>query len=755
MKSGLLEMQDLVPNTGDLMQAAYGALVGDRAFISWGVHKGRNPDRLDTMGLTKIRVYDAAVQGDVDFFTGLHATLTADPWHFPPSLRTLISKDPDNPDKGTRPIDDPCELKRLVTICVRHVIESRAEGSMHPGQYGGRPNWAIKPACSRPGATMQDHVATAIWQGMREGYRHVLALDLKDAFGLVPEQAAITVLKALGLDEQAAQWIWRLCKIDAVNARRRSIRYTRQGRGIEQGNVLSAMVMNLVLAPLFRRLDSRLDVRVVSYLDDVYVLARTPETAREAFYTFRQSARARGFTNVRRLREEGDPTDSKNSVIINIVNQPVTVLKTYEVDALGISLHPGKVVELKSEGRLTGKVTISTFRKISDCRSLTKGACRLRNSDAIQPAPMKPVTAPCSSISSSDGEPQGTLLPSNPPWIMKVRDESVRKTVSLGNPGYVSLTIGIQKLKSPDLHDIKIEKLRTSDESLPSLSTTIPLCECVMPSRCKQADGIPGNDRDSYQTAGGQTLDRSGNRAEDRPRYLSVHSPEIQLYLTRPGRFVVGDRFKGAIVDLRNLTQVIGDDVPEGTIVQIINKMIRLVRVNNRAAVLIGPRESWTAITGIIGNDGDPTYRRTGYEFQTDGSVKIELVHRTRRQKPPSLPAAPSEAPVVIRSIRVVNRALNCHKVEVTVEGRRFTGCYNATSPNEMAGILETIAYILKIFPLWIVAVPCQMAPILADHERMEPCNVGIRLALNSVLRNRTWSRSGEEWLLGLSKNKV
>jgi len=727
MISGL-PIDSLMPTAEMLYYAAYGAFAGDRACISWGVHKGRNPGRRDTMGLTKEVVYDAAVHGDMAFFLNLHQALTANPWQFPPSLRTLIPKDAEDPGKGTRPIDDPCELKRLVTLCVRHEIETLAERDMHPGQYGGRPAWAIKPACLRKGATMQDHVATAIWQGIRQGYRHVLVLDLKDAFGLLPERAALDVLQDIGIDNEAAKWVWRLCQIDAVDSRTRRIHYTRQGRGIEQGNVLSATLMNLVLAPICRSMERSLDVQVFGYLDDIYVLAPTEEIATEAFFRFRQSARDRGFTNVRRLRHQDDPADSKNSHIINIDEQTVTVLKTYEIDSFGISLHPDKVLKL----RQVGKVSLSKFRKLSNCRALTKAACRSRNLKAIQPAIRKPVNHP-SIIVTPVNMTGRTYLPLDPLQEPPVSDTGSPVTLEVLNKE-------LKELKNPDVRDSRNEAFHAPD------GVTSPYSERIMSSRCKLAGGIP---KDSHQTAGGQTLGRGRGNTGGYPAHLSVLHPDIRTNVIRPGNLQLGNQYKGHILDLRNIRSVIPGDIPVGSIKQVVNRLVKLVRVENKAVVVIDPREPMTAVKGVLGREGDDAYRQMDSHFQEDGGLRITLVRRS--VKIASMPSAkaPDDAQIAIRDVRKVNRAFNRYQVRLTIGGACRVMYFDASSPNDTVGVLEALAYVMKRFPDSVVAVGVDVVPLLEDPESVEPSNVGIRRALDADLRQWSWSSAGDGWLVG------
>jgi len=487
--------------------------------------------------------------------------------------------------------------------------------------------------------------------------------------------------------------------------------------------------MNLALAPIIRCLESHLDVRVFAYLDDLYVTARDEEIATEAFYRFRQSATTRGFSNVRRLKKDTDPVDSKNSQIINVDVQPVTVLKTYQVDGLGISLHPDKVSNLRQGGNPSGKVTLSKLWKLSDCRSLTKAACKIRNPDAIQLAHQKPVNNPCDTPSSPAEGTHGTI---------EFRDK-------LNSPlEYTDDVIPDRNNQNPDgldAHDIQSRK------SLPSFFFPKGR-EIVMSSRCHGADGIPYY-RDSHRPQGVTTPDRGMGEAGDRSSFLSVHWSDVQPSPFTPGRITSGNRYKGRLLDLTNISSAIGNEVTTGAIVQGVNRLIRAVRIENRAEVRIDPKELWTALSTILGNTDDAVYTRQSFRFQTDGTVIMELVAQAKKRDLGRSGPIPPDADIAVRSIRTIARANNRHKVTLVVNGTVRSESYDASSPNETVGVLEALAHVVKRFPDSVVAVPIDVAPLLEDTESIEPANVGIRRVLDAELRHWSWTSTGDGWLVG------
>ena len=781
----VITIQDLLPTGEGMMNDAYSSTSGDPVVESVGIHKGQNPNRRDTMGLTKTIIHDRAAAGDFWWFNQLADQFRNAPFRLPPSLRTWIPKDEDNPDKGERPVDDPAELKRLVTLFVRWRIGRQAEMMMTKGQYGGRPARFITPVCERKGATAQDQVAAAIHQAIWQGYPHCLMLDLTNAFGLVPRRAAIREFKRMGCDDEAAQWIWRLVHIDAVDARNRRTRYPRRGRGIkpgiEQGNPLSSMTMNQVLAPIFRRMEARLNVRVFSYLDDIYVMTPTEDEAYEAFKWFRQSARSRGFTNVRRLWSPGDPADSKNSRIIDTRQEPVPVLKTYLVDSIGISLHPKKVSKFIAEKLIRGKLTIGELRQVTQCQALTKRASRERTPEIIRLAPWDRshlsavagevgcgstddpigyhhlcVPAPASEkqehglqvdneVGAYPVEPEPTS--SQPPYPREIgRTEDVGCPMSAYLTGMGSSDGTLYPCCCP------MDGKRMDEDGLHcSSSSYLPYC-VGMHSQFDQAGDIPRNG-DSPETEGGETRDRRGDVAAERHPCLSVLS-EVGKRLVAERRRP-GNDYKGSVLDLRGLSSLIAGRLD---LVQTVNRLIKIVRIERRATLLIDPVEEWTADPGLLGNSEDPVYEQTSYELQPDGTARLELYHRRQKPVRTSPPEPPAGVDLVISRVRCVNFGLFEYEVTFTHKGRRGREVVSVGTPNGAAGAFRAIGTIIGRHPansvaIWLRGLAGVME--LLTNEEAKPTQVVFRQDFKELLDWMEWNEDGA-WLMGShSRNRT
>jgi len=216
-----------------------------------------------------------------------------------------------------------------------------------------------------------------------------------------------------------------------------------------------------------------------------------------------------------------------------------------------------------------------------------------------------------------------------------------------------------------------------------------------------------------------------------------------------PGRLSFGDKFKKSILDLTNMAPLIGNEVAAGSIVQGVNRLVRLVRLDNQAEVRIDPTEAWTAIPTILGNAEDAVYTRKSFKFQSDGTAIIVLVAQTKKRDFCSSESLPQEADVAVRSIHAVARANNRHRITMKVNGNAHTELHDASSPNDTVGALEALAQVLKRFPDSVVAVAVDVVPLLQDSDHIEPSNVGIRRALEPLLSNWSWSRAGDDWFVG------
>ena len=360
------KLDALQATVAGLLYCAYFILSGDIVSLHLGRHRG-HPDFADVMGITKRVVYNAAINGDIAFFQMLWKK-TQGGLYLPKSYRVFARK----PDGGVRPIDVPSEAKRLFSVFVRLVLEPLIEPLLPRGMFGRRSRW-VEKACRRRGATTLDHMAATVHQLINEGYVFALTVDLRDAFGCLPHRTLWTTLRGVGLGEQEIRYILRLVRIDAIDKHGKT--YRRIGHGIEQGNCLSAMLLNLGLAPVFKDLQKYRVVAATSYVDDLYLLCRTRQDARDTFFRFKAATRRLGFKNVRKLVEDdGAEYDGgdKSSRILDVRETPLTMLKTYLVAPGSIGLTPEKEQKLHEELPANGPISPRMARKAASAQAITK-----------------------------------------------------------------------------------------------------------------------------------------------------------------------------------------------------------------------------------------------------------------------------------------------------------------------------------------------------------------------------------------------
>ena len=759
-------LQNLLPSGEDLFLVAYSSTSGDAVVDAVGTHQGRDPHRRDTMGISKRMVHDHAVRADLVWFSKLSEQLKKNPHKMPPSLRTLIMKDENDPTKGTRPIDDPSELKRLACLHVRKLLQEMAESRMTPGQLGGRPAASIYPYCKRKGSTTQDHLATALHQEIWNGRPICLMADLKDAFGLVPRAAAIQAFKNLGLDKKAASWLWRLVRIDAVDTKDQGKKYRRVGRGIEQGNPLSSTVMNLVLASIFMKMEGSLPVKIYAYLDDIYIMSNSVQTAEKAFKDFRDLAHKNGFTNVRRLWKPGDPTDSKLSRIVDCRKETMTVLKTYEVDQSGISLHLKKIKELQEEGLVKHPVKMSDLRNCSNCRALTKGATKTRNKDVLVTRNSMSKISWSRSCPAPAGEGIGSIQDStrkHHPNIQEDRckDDGESPSISKDEPGHVSYENHYpNEIVDHIGHNDSYEGIAMSECCLESICQDgVPDGNmdyihdflsnglCLHSHKCQdlgnQAGGIPALG-DNPATERGDTLGKTWTGTAAPSRILPF------FFLVQPSPGSAGNAFKGHVLDLRGLE----DHLSQGDstdIIQLVNRLIKLVRTQRKAVILIDPSEAWTSLPGILGNHGDPTYQRTSYEYLPDGSVQVSLVQEKKHRKAPKHTKSPTpKVDLALMKVRCVNLGLFQYEVRFQHQGRQHREIFQVTTPNGTAGAIEAVVEVLEKHQPNTVAIRLQgalgVAEYLPDRE-VTPAHTVLHQSWKRLQRWRWLQEEG--WVMG------
>ena len=749
----IITLADLLPTNERMMEIAYTSTAGDPAALSIGRHAGRDPKRRDTMGITKRMIYERALARDLGWFEAHAAWIKFDPFRWPPSLRAMVPKDRTNRSGGTRPIDDPAEVKRLV----RDVLARKLAARFTDGQLGGRRADLSPVYCERKGATSQDQVATAIWKTIGQGYTWCVLIDLEDAFGRVPEVLALQELKAMGVSDEAARFIWRLVRIDAVlrsdlnSSSKTQQLITRKGMGIEQGNALSADLMNLVLAPVLRRVEARMDVRTFTYLDDIYLMCRNEAEAREAYSRFKAIAKGLGFDNVRALWKPGRKAKGKLSQVVDTALNPVRVLKTYDVNGLGTSLAPDKVAEVReavikeSPDGIFKRMTINEVRKVSGCQALTGQAMSSRTNLMKRRLKTSSTESPSGtgSPSSSSGATSKCIETDSPRGITSTDDEPV----SLGRweeppppygegnpvedpdcPTRLTASFNGGSSTTSHVHDVdreapllslpmdagyglplrgsSLDGLHLHDEhsdadvDLPvggdahvRVSSSIGCRPSASSSQAPQAGSAPIQRDEGSCTTEGLHKSRRRGRAddEDRPSTLLLSNPVVRASLLAGHGIKLGVQEKGSVLDLSGLTEF---KLRDHLIVEVVNALIKAVRFKRTAQVIIDPAESWTACSKILGGVDDRAYELETQSALADGRRLLALRRRARGSSHSS--HEPTFHPPVgadgVLAVVHVDRAMHVYELDVVEDGERRRIRMEVAAPGPTGGAALAVA---------------------------------------------------------------
>lgn len=784
VKASLLGIRDLLPQDAEeLRWRTYRALASDPASTPSPKHSRRSLGLKDSRGRKKIDTYCDAITGRLDWFEKVIENVTRDPFgSLPPSLRSYLTKDG---SKETRPIDDPSELKRLVLLGVADKVGDLFDDHLTAGQFGGRAMSNVDQACPRPGATVQDHVAWRLQDLVYNGRPYVLSIDLADAFGHVSRRAVVDRSQAvLGLDRQAARWLWRLLRIDAIDWKTRRRVEAKKGRGIEQGNLLSTSVMNLVLADPIRVLEQELGVVVITYVDDIYVCCSSVAQARIAFEKFVDLMSDLGMTNVRVIG-----TGRKDSKIIDARVAGVPVLKTYEVRADGISLLPEKVVQtwrqLFKKGVEPGLVRVPLFRKKGGVQAV--GERWLRESGSLVFPKAQDEKDFDKMKFRPDRQVKGRRGPTEPdPLGEMVKKDSQEDEHMVGDPDPVqgegdfrSSSVQGDGVEGPSgdapLHgeqpsssnrplvDERLHqapsRVRASSGSMTDPSRSVRGAVEVREGHVGKSRGTPaagpvksdgGGDAASEPGDTGGAGNQGRSPSPTPTILLSVTTPLVADRLRRGLALELHDERKPArgvgAVDVRGL-ELLVDDYGLGIALRAVLKAVRL---GCRVAVVVDPRQPWVHLSHLLGGD-DGVYRRVGEPQRFGDSWMVHLVHRrwpvVPDRQPPGppprrLPRPPSGVHFAVHGVRRSGTG----SWKVVVEDRDGTRLLRETSRNPgPLGAAEVLAKVVNE-ATGTVAVRSSAVANLALAPGVAPVAAVLGLA-RAALHPRRWERVGDWWI--------
>ena len=806
----IIALSDLLPNAGELRQAAYSSTSGDPATDEFGIHSRRNLHQTDTEGRTKKQTWWDATMRNMGWFNDIASRTKATPFNFPPSQRTYVPKD----DGGSRPIDDPCEAKRLVSLVVREKIEARIEQFLLPSQLGGRrftkngelDHLLSHRGCNVPGANVIDHFATLARQNLWDGYHWVVSIDLKNAFGLLPRSAVVTPLQNLGFPEEAIEFLWRLVRIDSID-RSSGQKLESYDLGIEQGNPLSALILNLALSRPLSKLQKRYDIRTLTFVDDIYLFSRSESEAHRVFQSFRAMLKNKGFQNVRPLKKAGE-NRRKASKIINVKEEPLTILKVYEVTPQFIGPSVKGLELLKSEllrNGLSGNLTLEQIRRGGNLRAISKRWIRdsgIRNfskrESLLKCSSLLDLTVSLLSIMEKERKQRITFSTFGVEKDIPERDSSPKempteKTVVMGTSIEKKQEVNVnsvlgkvvqghlekKKYDGPLIHYTEVLSIpiqNGNDEHVLHLRYGADKDSTSVGSRRTQKEQVGSARNSAHSSTGGNSSVKMGRGQNSQPAVpspvLSVTDPEVTERLKKGLRVGVNDNYKPAIsqtvamCDLTGIEDILDYEANPSRFSDAVRSCLRTCRSRNQVLVRFDPRQSYAGCQDLFGNSKDTIYRRTKMMWE-DEAVVYELTKENRRKtmnsKTKEAAGAIPKAELTILGVRCRDRSTNHYRITFRLRDEPVEHLEKvAKSRNRSIAKVEVATELLNYVPHLSAVIPADnmLTSLLLGNQRgatnTSPKQVALNLAQTTLLHHRTWALSADGgWLLGTPKRPI
>ncbi len=195
----------------------------------------------------------------------------------PRAIRRVMIPKPGVKEK--RPLGIPTVRDRVAQGALRHVLEPIFERDFAEHSYGFRPKRGCKDALRR------------VDKLLKSGYAWVVDADLKSYFDTIPHGRLMDRVEAKVSDGRVLKLIEAYLKQDVMETAKH---WTPQ-RGSPQGAVISPLLSNIYLDDLDHTMADS-GVEMVRYADDLVLLCRSEEDARDALQRVRRWTARAGLT---------------------------------------------------------------------------------------------------------------------------------------------------------------------------------------------------------------------------------------------------------------------------------------------------------------------------------------------------------------------------------------------------------------------------------------------------------------------------
>lgn len=214
-------------------------------------------------GIDKASVAEIEATGVERFLEDIQAELAAESYRANAVRRVHIPK-PGQPGKS-RPLGIPTVKDRVVQMAVKLVIEPLFEADFLSCSYGFRPKRTPRMALN------------AIVAGIRQGYAHVVDVDLASYFDTIAHETLMRLVERRVGDVRVLRLIRAWLKAGVME----DGQLRHPDRGTPQGGVISPLLANIYLHEVDRAWSDHA-VRLIRYADDMVLLARSKREAEAA-----------------------------------------------------------------------------------------------------------------------------------------------------------------------------------------------------------------------------------------------------------------------------------------------------------------------------------------------------------------------------------------------------------------------------------------------------------------------------------------